>query len=104
MPSPLCAITRTARSTPTSTPQAWCFPPWADSTLTSRTPLPSSPGITPAFQTDTVVVAGRWQEQRPGGRYFAVARFNLNGSLDTTFDQDGKVTTPIAADNYGATA
>ena len=57
------------------------------------------PGNNTAFQTDTVVVAGYG---RNSARYdFAVARFNLNGSLDTTFDQDGKVTTPIAADNYG---
>ena len=57
------------------------------------------PGNNTAFQTDTVVVAGYGRNS--AGYDFAVARFNLNGSLDTTFDQDGKVTTPIAADNYG---
>jgi len=31
----------------------------------------------------------------------AVARYNTNGSLDTTFDTDGKVTTPIAGNDYG---
>lgn len=33
---------------------------------------------------------------------FALARYNSDGSLDTTFDQDGKVTTPISPDDdYG---
>ena len=31
---------------------------------------------------------------------FAVARYNPNGSLDTSFDHDGKVTTPIVSDDY----
>jgi uncharacterized delta-60 repeat protein len=30
-----------------------------------------------------------------GGRRFALARYNSNGSLDSTFDSDGKVTTDI---------
>src|SRR6185503_10246187 len=33
---------------------------------------------------------------------FALARYNSNGSLDTTFDTDGKTTTPIGSgDDYG---
>ena len=32
---------------------------------------------------------------------FALARYNSDGSLDTTFDTDGKVTTDFGADEYG---
>ena len=32
---------------------------------------------------------------------FAVARYNTNGTLDTTFDGDGKVTTPITTTGQG---
>ncbi len=40
-----------------------------------------------------IVVAGR---SEVGPNYdFAVVRYNSDGSLDTTFDSDGKVTTPI---------
>jgi uncharacterized delta-60 repeat protein len=35
---------------------------------------------------------------------FALARYNTNGSLDTTFDGDGKVTTAISATDDNATA
>lgn len=35
-----------------------------------------------------------------GGNFdFAVVRYNANGSLDNTFDTDGKVTTVIGADH-----
>jgi uncharacterized delta-60 repeat protein len=34
---------------------------------------------------------------------FAVARYNVDGSLDTTFDGDGKVTTDVVAHDYGKT-
>ncbi|HYC48023.1 MAG TPA: hypothetical protein VED01_21325 [Burkholderiales bacterium] len=46
------------------------------------------------LQTDgRILVAGyTWN----GGNYdFALARYDANGSLDTTFDVDGKVTTPV---------
>ncbi len=47
-----------------------------------------------AIQTDgKIVVAGHTYD---GSRdYFAVVRYNSDGSLDTWFDQDGKVTTSI---------
>ncbi len=42
-----------------------------------------------------IVLAG---QSNIGGNYdFAVARFNANGSLDTTFDGDGKATTVIGS-------
>ena len=51
-----------------------------------------------AIQPDgKIVVAGR---ASIGGNYdFALARYNANGSLDTTFDGDGKVTTTISSSN-----
>ncbi len=43
-----------------------------------------------------IVVAGySWN----GTNDFALARYNVDGSLDTTFDTDGKVTTPIGIGN-----
>ncbi len=49
-----------------------------------------------ALQSDgKIVVAGHTYN---GGNYdFAVARYNTNGSPDTSFDADGKVTTAIGA-------
>ncbi len=51
-----------------------------------------------AFQADgKIVVAGYSQN---GSNYdFAVARYNTNGSLDPTFDGDGKVTTTMGSSN-----
>ena len=53
-------------------------------------------GRSMAIQTDgRIVVAGyAWTGSGYG---FAVARYNGNGSLDTTFDADGKVTTGFAS-------
>ena len=52
-------------------------------------------GNSVAIQTDgKIVVAG---ESDNGGNYdFAVVRYNTNGSLDTDFDTDGKVTTAVS--------
>ncbi len=48
-----------------------------------------------ALQSDgKIVVAGR------AGGDFAVVRYNTDGSLDTSFDADGKVTTPVGV-GYG---
>ena len=46
-----------------------------------------------AIQQDGRIVAAGYAAD--GGR-FALARYNLNGSLDTTFDGDGKVTTDFS--------
>lgn len=57
-----------------------------------------------AIQIDgKIVVAGVAQTV---GDYteFALARYNSNGTLDSTFDGDGKLTTPISGPNEGATA
>lgn len=49
-----------------------------------------------AIQADgKIVLAGRTVVN--GSNDFALVRYNANGTLDTTFDVDGKVTTPILA-------
>ena len=39
-----------------------------------------------------------------GNDFFAIARYNIDGSLDTTFDIDGKITTAIGLGNAYATS
>jgi uncharacterized delta-60 repeat protein len=49
-----------------------------------------------ALQSDgKIVVAGYNGISSSGGGDFAVVRYNTNGSLDTTFDGDGRVTTDL---------
>ena len=51
------------------------------------------PGYAIAIQSDgKIVVAGRAYN---AGDDFAVVRYNTDGSLDTSFDSDGKVTTAV---------
>ncbi|MGW9025834.1 calcium-binding protein [Streptomyces sp. NPDC055722] len=69
------------------------------------TPLPGGPGgLTGqdmALQSDgKIVVAGYAGETSFD---FAVARYNADGSLDTTFDGDGVVTTDLGGYNFGRT-
>lgn len=51
-----------------------------------------------AIQTDGKIVVGGYTLSNSSGD-FAVARFNSNGSLDTSFDSDGIVTTDISGDD-----
>ncbi len=48
-----------------------------------------------AIQTDGKIVAVGRTSNSSTGNDFAVARYNIDGSLDTSFDGDGKVTTAI---------
>jgi len=51
-----------------------------------------------AIQSDGKILVAGYSNQ--GGNFdFAVVRYNANGSLDNTFDTDGKVTTVIGADH-----
>lgn len=51
-----------------------------------------------AIQADgKILVAG----VTPAGWNFALARYNTDGSLDTSFDGDGKVTTDFGGNDYG---
>jgi uncharacterized delta-60 repeat protein len=58
---------------------------------------PSSVAITPTGQ---IVVVGL--VSFPGTADFGVARYNSDGSLDTSFDGDGKVTTDFGTDGDGS--
>lgn len=56
-----------------------------------------------AIQADgKIVVVGSEGVNGGSSLNFAVVRYNSNGSLDTTFDSDGKVTTPVGAFSLGA--
>ena len=48
-----------------------------------------------AIQTDGKIVVAGYSERNPGNRDFALVRYNTDGSLDTTFDTDGIVTTQL---------
>jgi uncharacterized delta-60 repeat protein len=67
----------------------------------------SESGLDVAVQEDgKVVVAGNIYRGSANGYDFALARYNPDGSLDTTFDGDGRVMTPVGAggsfdDAYG---
>jgi len=50
-----------------------------------------------ALQADGKIVVVGHTDVGGGAIDFAVARFNTDGSLDTSFDSDGKVTTPLVA-------
>ncbi|MEX2168718.1 MAG: choice-of-anchor Q domain-containing protein [Pirellulales bacterium] len=55
-----------------------------------------SPSV--AVQADgKIVVAGSSYNGNPYDSDFAVARYNVDGSLDTTFDDDGKLTTDLGS-------
>jgi len=69
-----------------------------------RTPVGSSSDFaySVALQPDGKIVVAGYAYVSGGGYDFAVVRYNPNGSLDTSFDGDGKVTTPIGtSDDYG---
>ena len=48
-----------------------------------------------ALQADGKIVAAGYSLNGSNGYDFALARYNANGTLDTTFDTDGKLTTQI---------
>ncbi len=56
-----------------------------------------------AVQSDDKIVVVGTSDDGSGASQFAVARFNVNGSLDTTFSGDGKVTVSFSAgDDVGS--
>ena len=52
-------------------------------------------------QPDGKLVAAGWDASQSA---FGLARYNTNGSLDSTFGTGGTVSTPIGIDTYGASA
>jgi uncharacterized delta-60 repeat protein len=68
------------------------------------TPLGSSFDIAYAIalQTDGQILAGGYSRDSSNNDDFAIVRYNADGSLDTSFDGDGVVTTPVGSGNeYG---
>ena len=67
------------------------------------TPIGSSGDVATSvvLQSDGKIVAAGYSHNGTDSD-FAVVRYNTNGSLDTTFDTDGKVTTPIGSGNEEA--
>ncbi|MDQ4121300.1 MAG: winged helix-turn-helix domain-containing protein [Acidobacteriota bacterium] len=49
-----------------------------------------------ALQSDGKIVVGGWAGENQGTSDFAVARYKLDGSLDESFDGDGKVITALS--------
>ena len=52
-------------------------------------------GTSIAMQTDGKIVVAGWSDYATGKRDFAAVRYNVNGSLDTSFNLTGKVTTAV---------
>ena len=58
-------------------------------------------GTSVALQTDGKIVVAGYARDSGSDTDFAAVRYNTNGSLDNTFDTDGKVTTKVkAADDF----
>jgi uncharacterized delta-60 repeat protein len=68
-------------------------------------PLVNDFGTSVAVQVDGKILLGGYSgsEFSTGGTVFALARYNSDGSLDTSFDGDGKLTTKFSAssNDYG---
>lgn len=54
-----------------------------------------------AIKSGKIVVAGQTCDSSDNNCDFALARYNPNGTLDTTFSSDGKVTTNISGNDHG---
>jgi len=54
-----------------------------------------------AIKSGKIMVAGHTCSSSNTNCDFALARFNSNGTLDTTFSNDGKVTTNFVGDDFG---
>lgn len=61
----------------------------------------SSHSTAMAIQSNGRIVAAGYAGEHPN-LYFALARYNINGSLDTTFGTGGKVVTPVGASSDAA--
>src|ERR1051326_4846558 len=56
-----------------------------------------SAGTAVAMQPDAKIVVAGVTDGGPSGSDFAIARYNADGALDTTFSLDGKVTTDLSS-------
>jgi uncharacterized delta-60 repeat protein len=57
-----------------------------------------------SVQTDNKIIAAGMSNDATGNSYFTLARYTTNGSLDTTFGNNGKVITGFAGSNAAAEA
>jgi uncharacterized delta-60 repeat protein len=73
-----------------------------DGIQTTRFGILAEPEAIALQPNGKVLLAGR--VNLSGGDDFAVVRYNANGSLDTTFDGDGRVSTPVGQRTDSATA
>ena len=53
------------------------------------------------IQSDSKIVAAGYRSDSASYTSFALARYNADGSLDTSFDGDGKVTTDFGVGSWG---
>jgi uncharacterized delta-60 repeat protein len=73
-----------------------------DGKVTTNFTHDGDPAFGVAIQADgKIVAAGEAAIGNPSGK-FALARYNTDGSLDTSFGGDGKVTTAFSADEDGS--
>ncbi len=59
---------------------------------------------TAAIQSDGKIVVGGWSFNGASGNDFALARYNTNGTLDSSFGTGGKVITPFGTQGDSASA
>lgn len=57
-----------------------------------------------AVQSDSKIILGGYYRSASNGDDFAIARYNTDGSLDSTFGSGGKVTTTFTSGNDASTA
>jgi uncharacterized delta-60 repeat protein len=74
-----------------------------DGRVTTNFDLPENEAFAVAIQTDGKIIAAGYANGA-GGLDFALARYNPDGSLDTTFDVDGRVITDFAGGDDRALA
>jgi uncharacterized delta-60 repeat protein len=65
-------------------------------------PVPMYPSKAVLQCDGKIVVAGGNYHSRTGNYSFALARYNSNGSLDNSFDVDGKLTTDFSSGAYAS--
>ncbi len=71
----------------------------ADGIVTTAIGAADSQANSVAIQTDGKIIAAGYSYNASFVNEFALSRYNINGSLDTTFGSGGKVITPIGPSN-----
>ena len=70
-----------------------------DGYLTTDFDASDDSGASVALEADGKIVVAGYSRSAGGGYDFAVARYDADGSLDATFDGDGKLTVDVAGGN-----